>query len=80
MVSHGLLTSGSPRSAAGGVDCNGRVCEEDGVGALLREGLGTLRTDVEAGPDPSCTSHLGKCREEASEKGCSAWFCSVSSH
>lgn len=60
LVSHCLLTSGSPRSAAGGVDCNGSVCEEDGVGTLLREGPGTLTVDMEAGPDPSCMSHLGK--------------------
>lgn len=58
---------------------HGRVHEGDGVGTLLREGVDALRMGMEASPDPSCISHLGNCKEEASEKGCSGWFCYVSS-
>lgn len=30
-------------------------------------------------PPPPSMSHLGRCREEANEKGHPGWFCSVSS-
>lgn len=59
---------------------HGRVHEGDRVGTLLREGVDAVKVGLEASPDPSCISHLGKCKEEAREKGCSGWFISVSSH
>lgn len=41
-----------------------RAAWEWWVGAPLREEAGVLRGDMEAGPDPFCMSHLGRCRRK----------------